>query len=106
MDDAAGLCLERALLAADEATRLAEVERALAADRNMANWALSTAEARLGRTVNRVDQAAVWLAEHLVTELGSALRGDSAGVLIGRHRLAIARSGEKALRLRAAAGGF
>jgi signal transduction histidine kinase len=78
VDDAAGLCLERALLAADEATRLAEVARALAADRNLANWALSTAETRLGRTVNRVDQAASWLAEHLVTELGAALRGDSA----------------------------
>jgi signal transduction histidine kinase len=78
VDDAAGLYLERALLAADEATRLAEVERALAADRNLANWALSTAEARLGQTINRVDQAAGWLAEHLAPELALTLRGDSA----------------------------
>jgi signal transduction histidine kinase len=78
VDDAAGLCLERALLATDEATRLAEVERALAADKNLANWALSTAESRLGRTINRVDQAARWLAEHLVSELGATLRGDVA----------------------------
>jgi signal transduction histidine kinase len=78
VDDAAGLCLERALLAADEATRLAEVARALAADRNLANWAFSTAESRLGRTVNRVDQTAAWLAEQLVTELGATLRGDGA----------------------------
>jgi hypothetical protein len=76
VDDAAGLHLERALLAGDGAARAAEVERALAADRNLANWALSTAERRLGRTINRVDQAATWLAEHLVSELGAALRGD------------------------------
>ena len=78
VDDAAGLHLERALLAADEATRLAEVECALATDRNLANWALSTAESRLGRTINRVEQAAGWLAEHLVTELVMTLRGDVA----------------------------
>jgi signal transduction histidine kinase len=83
VDDAAGLCLERALLAADEATRLAEVERALAADRNLANWALSTAEARSGRTVNRVDQAATWLAEHLVAELGPTLCTDVAETASG-----------------------
>jgi signal transduction histidine kinase len=81
VDDAAGLCLERALLAADLATRLAEVERALAADRNLASWALSTAERRLGRTVNRLDQAAGWLAEHLVAELGATLSGDDIGAL-------------------------
>jgi signal transduction histidine kinase len=75
--DEAGLCLERALLAADESKRLAEVARALAADRNLSSWALSTAEARLGQTVNRIDQAAVWLAENLVTELGTTLRGDN-----------------------------
>src|SRR5882757_9377822 len=78
VDDAAGLCLERALLATDEATRLAEVEHALATDRNLANWGLSTAEVRLGQTINRVDQAAGWLAEHLVSELGNALLAASA----------------------------
>src|SRR5882757_5523995 len=78
VDDAAGLHLERALLAGHRATGLAEVERALAADRNLANWALSTAESRLGRTINRVDQAAAWLAEHLVSELAATLRGDGA----------------------------
>src|SRR6187401_3431718 len=83
VDDAAGVHLERALLSADEATRLAEVERALAADRSLTNWALSTAEARLGQTVNRVDQAAIWLAEHLVSELGPALRGDGPGASSG-----------------------
>ena len=74
----AGLCLERALLAADHADRLTQVECALAADRTLANWALSTAESRLGRTVNRIEQATGWLAEHLVTELGAALRGEGA----------------------------
>src|SRR3954471_14037735 len=73
IDNEAGLCLERALLAADETARLAEVERALAADRNLANWALSTAEARLGQTVNRIEEAAKWLAQDLVTELSPVL---------------------------------
>src|SRR5262245_23632973 len=75
VDNAAGEFLERALLSADGTTRLAEVERALAADRNLANWALATAESRLGRTVNRLDQSAGWLAENLVTELAPVLRG-------------------------------
>jgi signal transduction histidine kinase len=83
VDYAAGLCLERALLAADETTRFAEVERALATDRTLANWALSTAEARLGQTINRVDQAAGWLAEHLVAELAATLRGDGAESSLG-----------------------
>jgi signal transduction histidine kinase len=78
VDDAAGLYLERALLAADQATRLAEAGRALATDRNLAAWALRTAENRLGRTINRIDEAASWLAEHLVTELALVLDGDCA----------------------------
>src|SRR3954468_20110403 len=83
VDDAAGLHLERALLAGDGATCLAEVELALAADRNLTNWALSAAERGLRRTINRVDQAAGWLAEHLVSELGARLRGDSAESSLG-----------------------
>jgi signal transduction histidine kinase len=78
VDDAAGLCLERALLAADQTTRLAEVGRALAMDRNLASWALCEAEKRLGRTVNRIEEAAGWLADHLVPELAAALSGDYA----------------------------
>jgi signal transduction histidine kinase len=76
LDDAAGVHLEQALLAADGATRLAAVEHALAADRNLASWALATAENRLGRTVNRSDEAAQWLADHLVAELKAVLRGE------------------------------
>src|SRR3954454_8459396 len=72
VDDAAGLCLERALLAADQPTRLREVEHALSIDRNLAAWALRTAENRLGRTINRIQEAAGWLADHLVTELSAA----------------------------------
>ena len=83
VDEAAGLCLERALLAADQATRLADVERALAADRNLAHWALSTAEIRSGRTVNHIDQAASWLAENLVSELQATLRGDGTALPSG-----------------------
>ena len=49
VDGAAGVHLECALLAADHEIRLAEVERALATDRNLANWALATAEQLMGR---------------------------------------------------------
>jgi signal transduction histidine kinase len=74
--DEAGLYLERALLAPDRATRLAEVAQALASERNLANWAIATAELRSGRTVNRIDEAAEWLSENLVTELAGSIRGD------------------------------
>jgi signal transduction histidine kinase len=75
--DAAGLYLERALLAPDAATRLADVGQALAAERSLANWALATAEMRSGRTVNRIDEAAEWLSENLVTELAGSICGDN-----------------------------
>ncbi len=78
VDDAVGLCLERALLAADDTVRIAAVEHALAADRNLANWALARAEFVLGRTVNHYVEAASWLAEHLVSELAAALGGEDA----------------------------
>src|SRR3954463_9300476 len=77
VSEAAGLYLERALLADDPATRFAEVAQALAAESNLANWSMATAEMRSGRTVNRIDEAAVWLAEHLVSELVVVLRGDA-----------------------------
>ncbi len=78
VDDAAGLCLERALFATDSSVCTAEVERALAADRNLANWALARAESVLGRTVNHHVEAASWLAEHIVPELAAVLGGEDA----------------------------
>lgn len=76
VNDEAGLRLERALLAADHSVCIAEVEAALAAERNLANWAIAAAELRLGRTVNRLDEAAAWLADRLVVELAPVLEGD------------------------------
>src|SRR6187549_2575634 len=77
VDDAAGLFLERALLASDRETRLVEVSRALAADKNLTNWAIWLAEGRLCRAVNRVEEAASWLADNLVLELGTTLKAES-----------------------------
>lgn len=80
VDDAAGLHLERALLAADEKTRLAEVELALSADHNLTIWAMARAESLLGRTINRAEDAAAYLAEHLVAELTPVLHASDATI--------------------------
>ena len=49
---------------------------AFASDRNAASWALRAAEVRLGRTINRADEAAEWLADCLAGELAAALKSD------------------------------
>lgn len=71
--EATALALERALLAASDAERLSEVGAALA-DPNAMAWAIGTVEYRIGRTVNRVAEAAGWLSECLELELAGALR--------------------------------
>src|SRR3954470_12091514 len=76
--DAAGLYLERALLASDSATRLQQVAQALAVEPNLATWAIASAEMHSCRTVNRIEDAATWLSENLVMELAGSLRGDAA----------------------------
>jgi signal transduction histidine kinase len=75
ISDDAAVHLEIALLASEPELRLIEVRRALAADRNLAAWALATAEIRLGRTINRTDEAAAWLAERLAVELCDGIVG-------------------------------
>jgi signal transduction histidine kinase len=65
--------LERVLLAGDHAARRRELEQVLASDPNLAAWSLRTAEIRLGRTINRIHEAADWLSDHLVAELAVAL---------------------------------
>lgn len=76
--DATALALERALLSSDEAARQRELIVALVADRNAAVWALRAAELRLGRTINRVEEAAEWLSGCLESELATALTTDVA----------------------------
>ena len=76
MDDATALAFERAILAVDRSARLGELKAALAIDRNAASWVLRAAELRLGRTINRVEEAAEWLCDCLVVELAAALRSD------------------------------
>ncbi len=78
LDDGAAACLERAMLAGDDTTRLPELQSALTMDSNLASWALRTAENRLGHTVNRLDEAATWLSAHLATELAAVLVDDGA----------------------------
>jgi signal transduction histidine kinase len=77
VSDEAAAYLEVALLSADNATRLRELDALLAANHDLAAWALRTAEIRLNRTVNRIDEAAQWLSANLVTELASALVDDT-----------------------------
>ena len=71
--DETALAFERALLADDPVTRNREVSAALAADQNVAVWALRTAEMRLGCTINRIDEAADWLSGCLESELAASL---------------------------------
>lgn len=74
-DDTA-LAFERALLADDSAERHREVSGALAADEKVARWALRMAEMRLGRTINRTQEAADWLSGCLESELAASLASD------------------------------
>jgi signal transduction histidine kinase len=67
------LRLERALLCDDQAAKRGELVAAFQADRDVAGWAMRTAESRLGRTINRIDEAADWLCGCLEVELGAAL---------------------------------
>jgi signal transduction histidine kinase len=78
--DATALALERALLAGDDATRLRELVAAFSVDGNAASWVLRAAEVRLGRTVNRVEEAADWLNGCLERELAVALCSDDSHV--------------------------
>jgi len=67
------LRLERALLTDDRATRRRELVEAFRDDQDVAGWALRAAEARLGRTINQLEEAANWLCGCLEQELGASL---------------------------------
>jgi signal transduction histidine kinase len=67
------LAFERALLATDDAARRLELRDALETDRHAALWALRLAETRLGRTINRIEEAADWLSGRFAAELAAAL---------------------------------
>jgi signal transduction histidine kinase len=77
VSDEVAVHLEIALLASDPDLCLAEIQRALSADRNLATWAIAAAENRLGRTINRADEAAEWLAERLAVELCGVIVGEN-----------------------------
>ena len=72
------LAFERALLTPDAAARLRELTAAIANDSDAASWALAAAEFRLGRTINRMENAAAWLNGCLEAELATSLRSDVA----------------------------
>jgi signal transduction histidine kinase len=65
--------LERALLAADEATRRREITIALARDPAVTAWAMQAAQLDLGRPVGTIEEAVHWLASCLVVQLAAAL---------------------------------
>jgi hypothetical protein len=71
------LRLERALLSGDRAARRRELVEAFQDDQEAAGWALRAAESRLGRTINRVDEAAEWLSGCLEMELAAALTSEN-----------------------------
>jgi signal transduction histidine kinase len=73
VDDACAACLERALLAEDEATRVSELQSAFAINGELASWAIAAAELGSGRTINRAEDAAAWVAGQLAAELASGL---------------------------------
>jgi signal transduction histidine kinase len=77
------LGLERALLSADRAQRQQELATAAAQDPQFTSWALRTAEYRLSRTVNRIDEAVDWLAGRLEIELLASFQVDAAEQLAG-----------------------
>src|SRR6478735_4077741 len=72
-DDACAACLERALLADDETIRISELQSAFAISRELASWAIAAAELGSGRTINRAEDAAAWVAGHLAAGLASGL---------------------------------
>jgi signal transduction histidine kinase len=76
ISEVAALGFERALLANDRATRRRELENLFSTDPNVAGWALRTAEMRVRRTINRLEEAAEWLSDSLEKELAAALAAD------------------------------
>ncbi len=76
--DATALVFERALLTLEAEARYDELSGLLESDRDVAGWALRVAEVRLGRTVNRVEEAAKWLAKNLTSELACSLTAEVA----------------------------
>jgi signal transduction histidine kinase len=73
VDDACAACLERALLADDEMTRVQELQSAFASHAELASWAMAAAEVGSGRTMNRPDGAAAWMGGRLAEKLVSCL---------------------------------
>jgi len=68
--------LERAILSSDRPTRQQELAALLAADQQIAQWSLRTAERRLKATINRLEEAVDWLTDCLEAELAAALVED------------------------------
>jgi signal transduction histidine kinase len=66
------------VLAADAGSTKSEINQLLAIDSNVASWAMRRAEAALGRTINRIEEAGQWLAERLVGELADWLTVENA----------------------------
>jgi signal transduction histidine kinase len=83
IDGQTAVHLERALLTADRAARERELLSATTHQRDLAGWALRAAEHRLGRTINRVEEAVDWLCGCLEGELAASLVIDEAAAQFG-----------------------
>jgi signal transduction histidine kinase len=86
VDDACAGCFERALLADDNATRVRELQSAFRCNADLANWAMAAAEVGSGRTINRADDAAPWIATHLAEKLATGLIEEPNGTRSGGAR--------------------
>src|SRR3954447_25266790 len=78
VDETLAAHLERALLVDEERLSVDELRAAASASSGFTNWLLRAAELRLGRTVNRTEQAVEWLARNLLSELVTSLVQDEA----------------------------
>src|SRR4051794_24841120 len=77
VDDTLAAHLERALLFGDESSRSDELTAAAGANNQFKSWLLRRAEMRLGRTINRSEEAIEWLARDLQPELATSLNEET-----------------------------
>jgi signal transduction histidine kinase len=72
------LRIERAILTSDKAARLTLLLQTLAEDRDVAGWAICTAERRTASTINLMNEAADWLSENLLGAMAASLESETA----------------------------
>src|SRR4051794_24114495 len=90
VDDTLAAHLERALLLDDESSRFEELTAAAGANSQFKSWLLRKAEMRLGRTINRSEEAVEWLARNLQAELATSLNEETENSAPGESQWRVA----------------